>query len=848
MPIEHNNTFRLSTICIAIITIMTASIHTKVNAREFFDPAFISSVNGGDTSNIPDLSVYQSVNAQAPGDYRVDVVFNGRYLETKNVKFITDTRSNKLDKKLNLIPCFTLDVLSQYGVRVKSFPELKESEQGCSNFDIIPDSKTIFDFAAQRLDISVPQAAISTVANDYIPPEKFDDGINAMFVNYQFNGSQDYKSDNEYYSLNLESGINIGPWRVRNLSMWNKSKGESDHFDSAYLYLQRSLRSISSNLIIGESSSLSGIFDSVPFSGVQLATDTSMLPESMRGYAPVIRGIAKTNARVVIKQNGYQVYQTYVAPGAFEITDMYPSGGSGDLYVTVEESDGSRQNFIVPFAVLPVMLREKQFEYEITSGKYRPYVGTIDDTPFTQATAKYGLTSSATIFGGVQASAKYQALSSGIGYNLASLGALSADVTQAWSKKRYDDKTSGQSWRLRYGKNIIETGTNFTIAGYRYSTKGFNTLSEVLNTYAHDGYYYSGRSLRNRTNFTLNQSLGRAHGSVSISALVEDYWDNKRTNKSLSLGYNGGWRGINYYLGYSYSRYTWGIYSSGRESRNDQRVALTISIPLSNWLPNTYASYQITESSPGSTDQYVSVGGIALEDNNLDWNIQQGYSNREYYSGDIRGAYNGSRGSVSAGYSYDNNSRRFDYGANGSLIAHADGITLGQNISNAAVLIKAPGLDNVRLSSDSTIVTDGRGYAIVPYITPYRSTDITLDSTSFGEEMELMQTTQRVVPTRGAIVRTNYAGNIGLRAFIHLKTPSGREVPFGAMVTLSGAAKSQASIVSDAGMVYMTGLQPTGVLTVSWGKKAGQQCTAIYTLSAGQKKNSGVSQAEALCR
>lgn len=66
MPIEHNNTFRLSTICIAIITIMTASIHTKVNAREFFDPAFISSVNGGDTSNIPDLSVYQSVNAQAP--------------------------------------------------------------------------------------------------------------------------------------------------------------------------------------------------------------------------------------------------------------------------------------------------------------------------------------------------------------------------------------------------------------------------------------------------------------------------------------------------------------------------------------------------------------------------------------------------------------------------------------------------------------------------------------------------------------------------------------------------------------------------------------------------------------
>lgn len=159
---------------------------------------------------------------------------------------------------------------------------------------------------------------------------------------------------------------------------------------------------------MGESSSLSTIFDSVPFTGIQLATDTTMLPESMRGYAPIIRGIAKTNARVVIKQNGYRVYQTYVAPGAFEITDMYPSGGSGDLYVSVEESDGSKQEFVVPFATLPVMVRENQLEYEITSGKYRPYDGGVDETPFTQATATYGVSSSLTLYGGMQAASRYR--------------------------------------------------------------------------------------------------------------------------------------------------------------------------------------------------------------------------------------------------------------------------------------------------------------------------------------------------------------------------------------------------------------------------------------------------------
>jgi hypothetical protein len=43
-----------------------------------------------------------------------------------------------------------------------------------------------------------------------------------------------------------------------------------------------------------------------------------MLPESMRGFAPIIRGIARTNATVTVKQNGYTVYQTYVAPGSFK--------------------------------------------------------------------------------------------------------------------------------------------------------------------------------------------------------------------------------------------------------------------------------------------------------------------------------------------------------------------------------------------------------------------------------------------------------------------------------------------------------------------------------------------------
>ncbi|MFT7865626.1 fimbria/pilus outer membrane usher protein, partial [Salmonella enterica] len=88
----------------------------------------------------------------------------------------------------------------------------------------------------------------------------------------------------------------------------------------------------------------------------------------------------------------------------------------------------------------------------------------------------------------------------------------------------------------------------------------------------------------------------------------------------------------------------------------------------------------------------------------------------------------------------------------------------GQEMSDTAALVKAPGLSHVRLESDSTIETDSRGYAIVPYVSPYRRTGITLDSTTLADNMELPVTSKKVVPTRGAIVSADFEGNIGRRA------------------------------------------------------------------------------------
>lgn len=159
------------------------------------------------------------------------------------------------------------------------------------------------------------------------------------------------------------------------------------------------------------------------------------------------------------------------------------TGGSGDLNVTIKESDGSEQHLIVPFASIPVLQREGRLKYSITGGHYRSYDSSIEKTPLAQATVSYGLFCGMTLYGGIQESSCYQSLAFGIGQNLRRIGALSADIRQSWWTMYGQEKESGQSMRLRYGKNIVETGTNFAIAGYRYSTDGFYTMNEVLNSY-----------------------------------------------------------------------------------------------------------------------------------------------------------------------------------------------------------------------------------------------------------------------------------------------------------------------------------------------------------------------------
>jgi outer membrane usher protein len=839
-----NSNFKRARLACMVALALPGIMHVSY-AREYFNPALLEVDNP--SSRGADLSSFED-GSQAPGKYRVDIIINEQMVDTREIEFKNVQAANG-DEKLQ--PCLTIGLLQSYGVKTKLFPALgKEGE--CVNLAAIPNAKSEFLFGSQKLVLSLPQAALSPQARGYVAPEMWDEGINAMLLNYSVSGDNTYarngngKDTNSQYA-NLRPGLNLGPWRLRNYTTWNRDTEGQDKWDTVYTYAQRNIIALKSQLTLGDSSSPADVFDSLPFRGGQLASDDEMLPDSLKGYAPAVRGIARTNAQVVIRQNGYVIYQSYVSPGAFEITDMFPTGGSGDLNVTVKEADGSEQNFIVPFASVPVLQREGRLKYSITGGQYRSYNSSVDDTPMGQATAIYGLPYGFTMYGGFQESSKYQSLAAGLGKNMGVIGAISADVTQAWSTPKDMSKVSGQSWRIRYAKDFAETGTNFSIAGYRYSTSGYYGMQEVLDSYGDDNALQDRR--RNRAELTISQSLGSGFGALTGSAVKEDYWNQDKSMESYSVGYNNSWNGISYGINYSYNKNSNAQGSDDNKTYDkDQIFAFNISIPLDKFLSNTYASYGLNTSKEGNTTHTVGLNGTAFENNALSWNVQEGYGTDGVgYNGNVNADYRGTYGEVNGGYSYDDNQERMNYGISGGILAHENGITFAQPFGETIALVKAPGATGVGVSNQTGVSTDFRGYTVVSNISPYRKNDLALNTETLPDDVELELTTKTVVPTRGAVVRADYKANVGIRILMTLTRANGQPVPFGAIVTIDGDKESHGFIVGDSGQVYLSGINSEDSFNAKWGEERDQQCN--FKSPVTEKNNiSGLSTAQQSCK
>jgi hypothetical protein len=81
----------------------------------------------------------------------------------------------------------------------------------------------------------------------------------SLLLNYSFSGANADARNNDTiipstYYLNLRSGANLGAWRLRNYSTWNRDSKGNENWDSINTYLQRDIQALRSQLTLGSNS------------------------------------------------------------------------------------------------------------------------------------------------------------------------------------------------------------------------------------------------------------------------------------------------------------------------------------------------------------------------------------------------------------------------------------------------------------------------------------------------------------------------------------------------------------------------------------------------------------------
>lgn len=793
-----------------------SSVISSASAEDYFNLSVLET--DSPLENTGALKEYLKNNGVSPGRYLTQIIWGQDKITKKELDYVFSR-----DKK-KVIPQFTKDQLRQMGVKVDSiraFAALTDGDVVGDIADYIPEASYDFSPDTQTLQLRIPQIYRDAAAAGEIAPEYWDDGIPALWGSYYVSGSQQRNSSGttSHHWANVSSGLNLGSWRLRNYSTW----ADDDGWQSISTTLQRDIKSLKSQLEMGQTYTNGELFDSVQMSGIKLETDTSMLPGSQQGFAPVVRGIANSDAKVTVKQNGYTIYQTYVSAGPFEIRDLSQVTAGTDLEVTVEEADGTKRSFIQASSSVPVLQREGALKYSIAAGRYRDSTES-EEPSFGQATAIYGLPYGVTVYAGLLGASIYQSWMVGAGADLRRLGSVSMDFTAARSS--FDDaegNAKGGSWRAQYAKDFPTTDTTVTLASYRYSTAGFYTFQEAIEhrNYSHgdDDDIYSYRNVNNRRSrlqVNLSQSLGE-WGALYINGYQQDYWHLAGHERSATMGYSSHWGNTSWSLNYSLTKTP----STG----DDRQISLTINVPLSKWLTNAWATYTVNRSHKGNTAHQAGLSGTLLEDNNFSYNLQQNYTdNNVGYGGYLSGRYRASVGEFSSGYSYQGDNRQWNYSAQGSIVAHPHGVTLGRSIQDAFAVVHIAEGGNVGIQNSQGIVTDYWGNAIVPTLTNYRHNAITVN-TQKRSDLDIQDASLDVIPTKGAAVAANFSARVGHRALLTLKYRDG-VVPFGALLSMDGMT----SIVGSDGEVYITGLKAESSFHVQWGSAADTQCHGEVSL------------------
>lgn len=760
-----------------------------------------------------DLSRFYKSSDLPSGNYEIDVYVNSNWKGKYDAKIISSLNDIRIK----------LDDFPRMGLLKTATKNDTNKNEFINVYALSNGIKSDFDPGSMRLNLSVPQQEIDTKWRGYVDPKFWSEGIPGLTLSYQENyyhsTSQHQQSqDNAYISLN--SGLNLWNWQLRDNSSYNYSHTGKSSWQNNTRYLQRNFSSIDSQMRIGDSYTPSDLFDSYRFRGLSMGTDIRMFPDSMQGFAPIVHGVAQTNALVKILQNGVAIYQQNVAPGPFAINDILPTGSGGDLNVEVDEADGRIQRFTVPYSSVPGMLKPGVNVYNLAMGQVRiPQVSVHPD--FIQGTWRRGMTNLFTAYAGGIWSSHYGSVLIGTGLNLP-VGALSFDITQArQTSYRHVNSSSGQSYRLAYSKFFTDTGTNFALAAYRYSTGGFLTMEDSVQMESDGGNKTINNSgtinQKNSFNFNVNQNLGGSAGSLFLSGTLRNYWGQTNSNKEYQIGYSNTLCNVTFNVSASRTR--------DNDNHEEMRYYLGFSVPFTVFDSSMYLSTNSSFTQNHYENSDVGLSGTAGKANQWNYNVDVANSQGGSTTTNANVGYRASATTMNASWSQSSDFSQEGLGMTGSLVAYQGGVLFANQVGSTFAIIDAPGVANAAVNSDATIITNRQGKALVPYMSPYRKNAMTLDTTNLGDNVQLLGNRKDVVPYAGSISYVKFDTDQRKSFIFYAVDRNNAPLPFGALVTDS--KNTEIGYVGQGSVVFVHSEKLPERVIVHFSSEDALTCTII---------------------
>lgn len=787
-----------------------------------FDPLFLKK-SSNNQSDI-DISQFSRGNPILPGNYRLDVFVNQQWRGVLDVQYIENS-ADKFQAKL----CVKPSLIEKIDLKdaIKQSVLTTANSQGCLNIhQYITDSKIQSNLSQLRLDIEVPQIFVEQRPEDFVNPNLWDSGVNTIFASYQLNHYQTKNDDNftteKNGFLGLNTGTNIGRWHFRHNGAFKWSNNSSqDTYQAFSTYLKTDLPSLRSQMTLGDFYSDSLLFDGVAMRGLQINSDDRMLPASIRNYAPVIRGIANSNANVSIYQNNNLIFNTTVPPGEFELKNIRNIYGSGDLQVVITEADGTKRSSTIAYNGNNQLLRPKHSRYHLSLGRVRYDNTHLYDDKALQATWQYGINNHWTLNTGTILSENYQSFLLGSVLNTP-IGSFGLNAIS--SKSDFIDKNqTGHRIRLQYNRFFEDTKTG--INAYIQRQRKYYSLGEVA-SFNHLPTTKNATQKKDSTRWQIsaNQNFGKKWGSL-YAFYSRTHQQDEPIVTQWQVGYNNHIKRLNY-----------GFFASQNKSETDNRwdkqYMVSLSLPLDAEMKHQlHGHYSYDDNATGDSNNlsHISLTGSFNKLPNLSYGISANHNeNAKSTTWSANTSYNASFANLNASYSDTSNSKQFSVGATGSMVAHQYGMLFANTLGDTFGIVHVPNGYGAKIASNDNLTLNTKGYVIAPNLSPYQMNDIHIDPKGLPFDIQLDNTSQQIAPRADSSVLINFKSRISRTALFDIKLSDGSYPAIGANIFDDN--EQHIGFITQGGRALLQNLSDKGKLTIHWGQDKTQQCTMNYQL------------------